>query len=155
MTAYFRFLLAFLFLQNTVFAQNKAIPIEPVKWAFAAKNVLEGEYNVTLTATIDKDWCVYSQFLKGDEGPVPTAIVFVPEADFQPVGNTKEEGHRKEIEDPVFMMKVVKFEDTVVFTQRVRVGKKQKTVRGTVTFMTCDGSVCLPPRDVPFEIALK
>ena len=155
MSIRFFVLIAFVGLQISLFGQGRPIPTDPVKWTFSAKNVFEGEYDLYMVASIDKSWCIYSQFMKGDDGPVPTSFSFTPEDGFQPIGKTTEDGHRKEIDDPIFNMKVVKFEDNATFKQRVRVGKNQKFAKGFVTFMTCDGSVCLPPKDVPFAIELK
>ena len=70
------------------------------------------------------------------------------------VGKTTEDGHKKEGFDEMFGMNVVKFTDKVVFTQKVKVKKGTKSIKGVVNYMCCDSEMCLPPKDVSFEILL-
>ena len=48
----------------------------PVHWEFKAINTGKNTYDLVLSADTDDDWCVYSQFLEGDDGPIPTTFTF-------------------------------------------------------------------------------
>ena len=61
------FLLLFLFLGNYSFSQNI------VKWAGSYSKKTD---EVILTATIEKNWHLYSQYISPNAGPVATKIVF-------------------------------------------------------------------------------
>ena len=127
--------------------------LEPVKWSFDVEKVSDTEYDIILTAKIDKGWLVYSPSLESDEGPIPTTFEFYNN-DLQAVGKAREEGNRKEVFDELFGMNLIKFSRKARFTQRVKVDDSN-TVSGHLTYMACDDESCLPPEDVNFEIALK
>jgi thiol:disulfide interchange protein DsbD len=46
------------------------------------------------------------------------------------------------------------FEGEVVFTQKIET-QKQTNVEGSVTFMVCDDTMCLPPVDKTFTIQIN
>lgn len=134
-------------------AQNNA-PLDPVKWFYVAQKTADGEYNLLITANIEKKWNIYSQYLASNDGPVATSFSFVKDNIVELVGKTTEDGHKKEGFDEMFGMNVVKFTDKVVFTQKVKVKKGAKSIKGVVNYMCCDNEMCLPPKDVNFEIQL-
>ena len=129
----------------------------PVKWSFSSEKVNNTEFNLKFTATIESGWYVYSQYLESDDGPVKTSFTYDKGAHFSLVGkNVETSGHRKELNDPLFdNMKVIKFSDKVVFTQKVKVTDLSKPIAGYLEFMTCDNQRCLPPKEVDFSFELK
>ncbi len=136
-------------LTGTIVAQGN-----PVNWNFKAKKVSDTEYDLVLTAEVKKGWFIYSQYLESDEGPVATTISFIENDAFELIGETKEEGHKKEGFDDIFGMNLIKFSDEVTFTQRIKLKKKIQSVSGSLDFMTCDDERCLPPMTVEFAIKL-
>ncbi len=71
-------------------------------------------------------------------------------------GNVKEVGNLITHFEKVFEVDTKYFNDKVEFVQVVNLKGNAKTkVSGTVEFMTCNDSECLPPASVPFSIALK
>ncbi len=128
--------------------------MEPVKWTFDAQKVNEKEYDIVFTAKIDDGWAVYSQYLESDQGPVPTSIEFDAQTGLQLIGKASENGNKKEAFDSIFGMNLTKFSDRARITQRVKVDPNAKSVKGFLTFMTCDDKSCLPPTDVDFDIVL-
>ncbi len=145
------FLALCLFTFTTIWAQKN-----PVKWTFEAKKSGKNDYKVTLTATLDDKWAIYSQNLESDQGPVATAIKFELSEGQKEVSATKpvEVGTKIEGFDNTFEMNLVKYKKQVKFVQTIKAKKGQK-IKGVVTYMTCDDNTCLPPRDVDFEILLK
>ncbi len=128
--------------------------LSPVSWSFGVASASAEEFDVTISAKIDKGWYVYSQFLD-DGGPVPTSIVFESEG-VELVGKSTEvSDHRKEGYDNIFEMNLIKFGEKVDFKQKIKVPNGTKAIKGYLTFMTCNNESCLPPTDVDFEIVLK
>ncbi|MEZ4963071.1 MAG: protein-disulfide reductase DsbD family protein [Saprospiraceae bacterium] len=143
---------AFLFLASYTFGQI----LNPVSWTFSSKQINDSEFDLIFTAKIDDGWTIYSQFLSGDEGPLPTAFTFEKGGHFAKTGKTEESPeNRKTIHDEVFDMEVTKFYHKATFTQRVKVSDFSKPITGYLEFMTCDNARCLPPKEVDFSFALK
>lgn len=123
-----------------------------VQWSFSSKKVAADQFDLVTTAKIDAGFHLYSQFI-GDGGPIATAFTFEKSGDYQLSGKVKESGNRKEEIEPLFdNMKLIWFEDKVVFTQRVKILKPKVTVKGSINFMTCNDKMCDPPTDQSFEV---
>lgn len=144
-------ILFFFLLWNSVSAQV----LNPVKWNFESSHIAGDKYELIFTATMEKNWTVYSQFTS-DDGPVPTYIEFENLNGATLVGKGKEEGSRKEGFDKLFETNVIKFTDSKPFIirQEVKVADASKPISGYLTFMTCDKTKCLPPKDVDFSFTL-
>jgi len=146
---YLFFSLAFILASNILTAQET-----PVKWSFAAEKVNEHEYDLVITANIDDGWSVYSQYLESDEGPIKTKFEFLPSGNLELIGQTAESGNKKESYDELFGMNLIKYSKKAEFTQRVKVKNSSEPISGFLTYMTCDETSCLPPKDVDFSISL-
>ncbi|REH56769.1 thiol:disulfide interchange protein DsbD [Tenacibaculum gallaicum] len=137
------FLILLLAIGSVTFAQVH----KPVKWSTSVKKISDKEAELVATATIQKDWHLYSQNIpKG--GPIPTLFTFEGDTRYLKKGNTKEEeGHV--VDDPIFEMKIKYFDTKATFTQKIRLKTTEKlTVKGTVEYMVCTGMNCLPPKEV-------
>jgi len=135
------------------FAANAQI-LEPVKWSTSVTKRSDTEYELVATATIQSGWHLYSQNVPQD-GPIPTKFAYEGNSNYLKKGNTVEEkGHT--IQDPIFEMQITYFEKKADFKQRIKVkGKVPFQVKGTVEFMVCDDSRCLPPTEVDLVFNLK
>lgn len=121
--------------------------LDPIDWSTSVEKISDTEYDLVITATIESGWHLYSQNVPED-GPIPTTFTFETSEAYTLIDKTTEdEGH--EIDDPVFMMRIKYFEDKAVFKQRVSFKATPETVKGSVEFMVCDDSRCLPPNDEP------
>ena len=121
--------------------------LEPVKWKTSIEKFSDTEYNLVSKATIESGWHLYSQNVPAD-GPIPTTFTFDDaNGAFKFIGNTGElEG--KTVDDPVFQMRIKFFEKSAIFVQRVQLLGDVTSVKGTVEFMVCDDTRCLPPTEV-------
>lgn len=143
------FFLAWLVYLQPVSAQN------PVTWEYNARKINNESYEISLVAMVQGKWHIYSQFTPGG-GPVPTQIVFNKNPMIVINGPVKEAGKLHEKHEEVFDIQVKYYEGMVVFKQLVTMKKKVKTkISGTVEYMLCDDSQCLPPKKVSFSIELK
>jgi Disulphide bond corrector protein DsbC len=136
------------------FAFNSFSQIKnPTTLAFSA--IKKGaNYEVIIKATIAKPWHMYSQKTPSG-GPLPTKISFNKNPLITIVGNTKEVGKLEKINDKNFGVDVLYFSNEVIFSQIVKVKAGVKTnITGTIEYMVCDDSQCLPPTKKPFDIKL-
>ena len=127
---------------------------DPVKWETSVEKVTDTEFDLVVTANIDKGWHLYSQNVP-DGGPIPTTFYFKDvENEYELVGKTTE-GKGHEVYDNVFEMDIKYFEKQAIFKQRIKLLTKNKiTVNSSLEFMVCDDTNCLPPTevDIKFEI---
>lgn len=143
------FLVAFIYM--TAFSQMKS----PVSWNYEAKKKTANTYEVILTATVEKGWHIYSQNT-GKGGPVPTTISFKANPLVTKIGTIKEQGKLEKHFDKLFNTNVLYYSDKVVFVQTAKVkGNIKTSVSGTVEYMVCDDSQCLPPVKKTFDLKLQ
>ncbi|RXK83050.1 protein-disulfide reductase DsbD domain-containing protein [Filimonas effusa] len=134
----------------TVHAQVK----DPVKWTFTAKKKTGNTYEVVISAVFAKPWHLYSQSTP-DGGPIPTKITFKKNPLVTVTGSPKEVGTLKVDHDENFGVDVKYFSEKVDFVQTITLKGKVKTnITGTVEYMVCDDSQCLPPTTKSFDIKL-
>jgi Disulphide bond corrector protein DsbC len=144
------FAVLFLLLISTAFAQS------PVSWAFASKKVGANVYELRMTATLQSGWHLYSQTQPSDAVAQPTSFTFNTNPLLVFDGKVKESGKLEKFHDAKLEVSANQYSGKVDFVQVVKVKGAAKTnVTGTLEFQTCDDKKCLPPKTVPFSIALK
>ncbi|MDY0342759.1 MAG: cytochrome c biogenesis protein CcdA [Lentimicrobium sp.] len=146
------FILLALFLPFTLQAQI----LKPVKWSFSSKALSGNEVQLTLKASIDHTWHLYSQDVPPPpDGPVPTSFTFVKSPNYTLVGKVTEPKPIEEY-DNQFQVTLKYFENQAVFTQKIKVlSEKDFTLNGELEFMVCDDKQCLAPEIVDFEFKIK
>ncbi|MBF4516862.1 thioredoxin family protein [Flavobacterium sp. ANB] len=126
---------------------------DPVSFKTSVKVLDSNNYELIITAQIEKGWHMYSQKVPAN-GPMPTSFVFSKSKNYTAKGGVIEPtGH--EIDDPVFGIRIRLFETKAVFTQKIkRKNNEAFRVNATIEFMVCNDQSCLPPseRDFVFEI---
>lgn len=126
----------------------------PVNWTYEAKKKSADTYDVVITALVEKPWHIYSQNT-GKGGPVPTSISFKANPLVKKSGVAKEVGKLEKHYDENFQTNVLFFADKVQFVQTVKVKPGIKTnLSGTIEYMVCDDSRCLPPVKKSFDLKL-
>lgn len=132
--------------------------LKPVKWSFSivpVKDKIE-MYKVSMTAVIEKGWHIYSQSTP-DGGPSATKVTFAKNPMVLFEGKTTEVGKLHKEHSKEFGVDVLSYSDKVEFVQGAKVKKRgvKTSLSGTVEFMACDDSQCLPPEEVEFKVELK
>lgn len=131
--------------------------LDPVKWDVSIEQTTGNKYNITMTATIDDGWHLYSQTQFGDEyeGPIRTEFTFNnTETTYKLIGTTLEP-ETAPIYDPVFELNVIYFEEKVTFVQAIEVlDPVGLTIVAEVYYSVCDDEKCLPPDTKSFELDL-
>ena len=147
----FAFVFMLMVITGHVFSQVK----NPVKWSFAAKKINETTYEVSMTATLDAAWHIYSQTTP-EGGPSATIISFTKNPLVTLDGDVKEMGKLEQKHEELFGVDVKQFSNKVTFVQSVKLKAKAKTsINGTIEFMTCNNKECLPPKTQKFSVALN
>jgi len=148
-----RIALAFAFLSIAMISFGQAE--NPVNWNYEAKKKTADTYDVIITATIEHPWHIYSQNT-GKGGPVPTSFTFKANPLITKNGAIKEVGKLEKVYDKNFETNVLSYSGKVQFVQTVKVKGGIKTnISGTIEYMVCDDSHCLPPTKKSFDLQIK
>jgi hypothetical protein len=140
----------FLFAVMSISAQN------PVTWTFASKKLPNGNYEIHMTATLEKGWHLYSQEQPDDAIAMPTTFTITSNPLIETVGKIKEVGKLEKFHDKELDLSANQYSTTVNFIQTVKLKGKAKTnFTGSVEYQTCDDKKCLPPKTVNFKVALN
>lgn len=126
--------------------------VNPVKWSFSQNKVSATEFELVLSAKIDKGWHLYSTDLP-DGGPIKTSFYFETLKNAEIVGEVAASKKSIEMFDKSFEMNLRYFEDEVSFTQKVKVTGAGK-VAGYLEYMSCNDETCTPPMDEEFSFEL-
>lgn len=139
----------FLFAVMGISAQN------PITWTFTSKKITNGNYEIHMTATIDKGWHLYSQEQPDDAIAMGTTFTITGNPLIEKVGKIKEEGKLEKFHDKELKLSAHQYSNTVDFVQTIKLKGKAKTnFSGSVEYQTCDDKKCLPPKTVNFKVAL-
>lgn len=151
-----KLLLSSLLLLSALFTQAQIL--EPVKWKFEVEKISDTEALLKATATIDKGWHLYSQFIEltpDQFGPEVTVFTFNKNPNIKLLGKVEEKGKLTEEITPLFDNILVRFfSDKVTFVQKVQVSAENTVVTGNVYYMVCDDKQCLPPDEKEFTFKL-
>jgi DsbC/DsbD-like thiol-disulfide interchange protein len=147
-----KYLILFLTALSFSLTANSQI-LKPVKWGYVAKKTSATEATVYLKASIEDGWHIYSQYVASG-GPVKTSFAFDPAKTYKLVGKTIEPKAIVNFE-PNFSMNVGYFEKSVIFQQKIKLTGKTAIVKGSLEFMVCDDTQCLPPETINFSIPVK
>ena len=133
-----------------------AMAQNPVSWTFTSKKTGDKEYELRMTATIQPGWHLYSQSQPDDAIAQPTTFNFNSNPLLNFEGKVKELGKLEKYKDEKLDISANQYSNKVDFVQKVKIKGKAKTnVTGKLEYQTCDDKKCLPPKTVPFSIALK
>lgn len=123
---------------------------EDITWEFSYNKTSK---QLEMKANLASGWHIYSTDLGEIAGPVPTEFFFDDNKDITLIGKVEEPQPKVEF-DPNFEETVKYFEKEVIFLQKTEV-KKSTILKGSVVYMICNETICLPPTEKTFEIQLK
>lgn len=140
--------LIILFFFQGISAQIK----DPVKFKYNINPLPNGVYEAVLTATIEKNWHIYSKDLPPDSG-IPTEMKLSSKEGIQLIGGVVEVGKKHDEFSEAFGAQIVYFSDLVLFKQKFKLKNSAKpaTVAAEITYQTCNDRVCLAPNTLEFE----
>lgn len=122
-----------------------------INFSVSYKRVSPTEVDVVFTGSIQRGWHVYST---GIPAGGPTAASFgIDKADgVEAAGPLKPGPGAHNAHDAVFDMDVTFFENHAQFTQRLRLTKKDYSLRGYLRYGACNDENCLPPTTVNCKV---
>jgi len=127
---------------------------DPVTWSFGYQKTGENRYDIIMSATIEEGSHIYSINVP-ENGPIPTTFLFdTTSGDFSAEGKPFETIKPVEKFDEAFGFNINTFSDRAEFRQKIVSDKPGFVVKGTVTYMSCTNTTCLPPKDVDFEVVI-
>lgn len=134
----------FIFFISIGFGQSK------IQWSYSFN---QEQKAVEIQATIADGWHLYSQHINNEIGPVPTSFLFTENSQIKLIGQVTEPLPIQKY-DENFEAMLDFFEGKVIFSQRVST-KGYSTIKGSVTYMICNETMCLPPTEEFFSIEIK
>ncbi|TSA49859.1 MAG: disulfide bond formation protein DsbD [Sphingobacteriales bacterium] len=146
----FKLLLFFLFAFSGI---SSAQMVVPSHWSHTVKDLGKGEFDIVITVTLDAGWHVFSKDYFGIS--VATSLTLEKNKDFVEVGKLREAGNLivKEVDLGGEKETEKYYENKAVFSQKIKLLKKDALVKGGLDYMTCK-EVCLPPTTYDFELKL-
>ena len=145
-------ILTALFFISLTYAHSQVL--NPVSWKFSSEPVSQNIYKLKFSATIDKGWHMYGLNIP-ENGPIPTSFAFSPSSGLKFINEITPDEKPEVTYDPTFEMDVELFSHQISFSRKVQIpSDKVITLNGSVEFMTCDDSRCLPPKEVDFTFTL-
>lgn len=144
----------FFFSAQAQFSDPNAKIYDPVKWSYSSEKINEKEFDLLITAKLEKGWHLYSQFID-EGGPIPTSFKFNPSPNYKLIGKVSESPKAVTAYDNNFSMQIAWHKDQVVFKQRISLNKPIESISGVLEFMVCNDERCLPPAELEFQIPLS
>lgn len=123
---------------------------QPVRSAERMERISSDTIRLSFDMSIAKGWHVYSISLPSG-GPTSASLAFDTIQGVIPASPLSFTGQEKEVDDPVFSMRVRYFENRVSFHQDFVVTDQSWVMEGVFTFGACDDEVCLPPQRLEFR----
>lgn len=134
---------SFLLISCFGFSQTK------IQWTYSYNSELK---SIEIQAVIADGWHLYSQHVDNEIGPVPTSFSFENNDQIKLIGKVTEPAPIQKY-DENFEAMLDFFEGKVIFSQRLSV-KESTILKGVVTYMLCNDTMCLPPVDEEFTIEI-
>lgn len=125
---------------------------KPVKWMSKVEKIADNEYNLIITATIEKDWHVYSQFTP-EGGSLPITLKYDnPKNAYKLIGKTTESPYKKHFNE-VFEVEEYYFDDNLKLTQKVQIlDKNLSKIKVNLDYQTCKDACINDNLDLSFNI---
>ncbi len=126
--------------------------LTPAKWGSPAFNkndlTVGAEAELIFTATIEKDWYLYSSEFPCEDGPIKTSILFEKHPSYELVGSLVAINPIDKHDD-IFDCDVKIFKKHAEFRQRIRIKQPAVVINGEYDYQVCteiDGR-CIPGSD--------
>lgn len=140
-----------LFIFTSFHAQIKDV----VKWDYQLDKINETDYEVVLTAKMDKGWHLYSKDIPEDTG-IPTEMK-VSSKEATNVGGFREVGKKISEFSEAFGGTIVYYSNTAKFIQKIKLKDPKKGAKVTteIMYQVCNDKICLAPNTLEFEKSIE
>ncbi|MGB5942713.1 MAG: cytochrome c biogenesis protein CcdA [Leeuwenhoekiella sp.] len=115
---------------------------DPVAWSAGVEQAeSDAEYILTISALIDPDWHVYSQYTP-DGGPIPLEVDFLDTEKYTLISDLQESETESEFSE-IFGVDEIFFAESAELTQRIKVtGEALNVIKAELTYQVCK-EVCI------------
>ena len=128
---------------------------EPITWTFTVAPSGQ-DHLLTCNAQLRPGWHLYSQKQPKGAIAVPTSFRFNKNPLLSLPGHVVETGRLEKHRDEVLETEAYHYKGVVTFHQTiVKKTNAKTTVSGRVTYQLCTDEKCLPPKTVPFSVAIE
>lgn len=128
---------------------------EPLHWQYSSQKLNDSTWAVHFTASLDQGWHTYSQLQPKSAVAMPTTFGFTKNPLARLKGKPKEVGEVIHYSDAATGIAANQYAGKVDFVQHIILRSKARiNLTGTITFQTCTDEMCLPPKTIPFTVAL-
>lgn len=125
---------------------------KPVQWQVSVRMTSAIEGKVIIKATMRSGWHLYGLELP-QGGPRATSFDLSGSRGVEYTGPVVAARAPLEVQDPVFGMTLTWWDEPVTFSAPfVVTGSGLPVVAGTISYMACDGSNCMPPSTESFSV---
>lgn len=121
-----------------------------VKWS---GSYLKESSEIIISAEIEKNWHLYSQYISPNAGPIATKFNFSKNKKVKVKGKVIEQNVHAYY-DENFGAHLAVFDEKAIFRQKIKV-KQNTDLKVTVTYMVCDDKRCLPPKDEIITVKIE
>ena len=129
----------------------------PVQWQVEGVRVSKDEYDITFKANVKSGWELYSPYT-GSKGPMPLSFEYDNRDErLEPYKRIKTDAeNRIRNVDDKFGVTLTRYQDEVSFTQRVKIEKGSRSVKGDLNYVAAQAgdNTILSPQRIGFSINL-
>ncbi|HRP90583.1 MAG TPA: protein-disulfide reductase DsbD family protein [Edaphocola sp.] len=122
-----------------------------VTWNVTLKALGNNTYQVNAEAILKEGFHIWAMDAGGDGSLINTEITF-DDAAIEWVDKTWESSRKPITVTYDFIDGAVHYFEKKVVLSRKFISKEVPKIKGTITFQTCNESMCFPPEDVSFEV---
>jgi DsbC/DsbD-like thiol-disulfide interchange protein len=147
------FLLFSIFLISVSLSAGAQQP-DPASWKFSVKKGnTSNAYIVTATATLQEGWHIFAPDPGGDGLLIPTEVTLDHPESFSKAG--KLFAQRRPVTKEMDAVGMVNYYEGEIDLMFIVETTKPNKLSGIITYQCCNDRMCLPPKDMPFDLSLK
>ena len=129
---------------------------QPVKWQVTVQHLGNDEFQLVAKAKMKPNFHIWALDAGGDGSLINTSIETSSEDELDWTDKTWKSNKQPKTETFEFIEGAVHyFENEVVFTRNFKVKEPVTSIKGTISYQSCNESMCFPPDDIPFDVQIK
>lgn len=128
----------------------------PVKWQVTVQHLGNNEFQIMAKAKMKQSYHIWALDAGGDGSLINTSI----ETSNEEVLDWKDDEWKSNKEPKTETFEFIEgavryFENEVVFTRTFIAKDNATSIKGVISYQSCNESMCFPPDDIPFDVAIK
>lgn len=120
---------------------------QPVQWTSEQRKISEDEYELLMKARIEKNWHIYSAYMKTGDIGIPVSVNFKEDkTHYEKIASLQEIGRLKQEDMHELGGRSQFFNDEVLYKQRIRsLSSEPFEIKVLLEFQACSSVNCLAP----------